>query len=98
MRQFARRFLISGAVGIFAAVAVYALGSIPALRTNFIFLPYLMLAFAPASILGLAEPTTVSSTVFLLGIVFGANFVLYGLVGFILCVVWSLFRLRPIAL
>ena len=94
MRQFARWFLISGTVGIIAAVAVYALGSIPALHRNFIFLPYLMLALAPASILGLAEPITVSDTVYLLAIVFGTNFVQYGFVGSILCGAWSMLRDR----
>ena len=94
MRRIARWFLSSGTVGIFAAVAVYALGNISLLRQHTIFNPYLMLALAPASILGLAEPTTVGDTMVLLGIVFSTNFVPYGLVGSILCGAWSMFRDR----
>lgn len=94
MMYLARRFFISGRVGAFAAIAVYVLGSIPFVRTNVVFNPYLMLALAPASILGLAEPTSAGATVFLLGFVLLANFVLYGVAGLILCGVWSLFRRR----
>jgi hypothetical protein len=94
MNRLVRWFLLYGCVGAFAAVAVYALDSVPSLRTNVVFNPYLMLTLAPASILGLAEPTTFGSTVFLLGIVVGTNFVLYGLLGLVLFGVWSFFR-RP---
>lgn len=51
-----------------------------------------MLALAPASILGMAEPTTLTSKLFLLGIVLSPNFVIYGLVGLVLCGVRSLFQ------
>ncbi len=94
MKRYARRFLIWGIVGIFAALAVYASGSIPSLRTNVVFNPNLMLALAPASIIGLAEPTSAHETMFLLGFVLLTNFVLYGLAGLILCAVWSVFRRR----
>ena len=98
MRRVASWFLTSGTVGVVAAIVVYVLGSIPALRTNSVFNPYVFLALAPASILGLAEPTTLATKVFLLGIVLGTNFVIYGLVGLILCGAWSLFRPHVTAL
>jgi hypothetical protein len=94
MNRLLRWFLLCGCVGAFAAVAVYALGSVPSLRTNVIFNPYVMMTLAPASILGLAEPTTFGDTAFLLGIVLATNFVLYGLLGLVLFGVWSFFR-RP---
>ena len=94
MNRLVRRFLLCGCVGAFAAVAVYVLGSVPSLRTNVVFNPYVMMTLAPASILGLAEPTTFADTAFLLGIVPGTNFVLYGLLGLVLFRVWSFFR-RP---
>lgn len=94
MRRVASWFSISGTIGVLAAMAVYALGSIPAVRTNFFFNPYVMLALSPASILGLAEPTTLTSELFFLGIVLGSNFIVYGLVGAILCGVRSLLRHR----
>jgi hypothetical protein len=92
MNRLVKCFLLCGCVGVLAAVAVYALGNVPLLRTNIFFNPYVMLILAPASILGLAEPTTLGDTAFLLGIVFGTNFVLYGLLGLALFGVWSFFR------
>ena len=97
MTRPARWFLIWGCFGIFAATAVYALGSISALRTNTIFNPYVFLALAPASILGLADPTTLRENWLILGIVLGTNFILYGLLGLILCGAWSFFRHRTAA-
>jgi hypothetical protein len=91
-KRFARWFVICGGVGVLVAVALYTLGSIPALRVKS---PDVMLVLAPAMILGLAEPTTLGSKLFLLGIVFGTNFVLYGFLGLLLCGAWSWFRPSP---
>jgi len=95
IRRFARWFLISGGVGILAAIAVYALGAIPSLRTSELFNAKVMMALAPATILGLAEPGSSGEIAILLTIVFATNFLLYGLVGLLLCGVWSLFRQAP---
>ncbi|HLM83267.1 MAG TPA: hypothetical protein VK302_21890 [Terriglobales bacterium] len=95
IRRFARWFASWGCIGVLVAMALYALGSIPALRTNSLFNPYIMLVLAPAMILGLAEPTTFGSKLFLLGMVFGTNFVLYGILGLLLCGVRSWFRHSP---
>jgi hypothetical protein len=91
-RRFARWFLIWGSVGVLVAVALYALGSVPALRVRS---ADVILVLAPAMVLGLAEPTTLGGKLFLLGIVFGTNFVLYGLLGLLLCGAWSWFRHSP---
>lgn len=96
MRRFVRWFVISGGVGVLVAISLYGLGSILALRTNSFFNPYVLLALAPAMILGLAEPTSVGSTLLLVGIVLGTNFVLYGLLGVLLCGIGTLFRRGPI--
>ncbi|MGA9989752.1 MAG: hypothetical protein WBP69_18405 [Terriglobales bacterium] len=79
-------------MGILAAAAVYALGSIRAVRANDLFNPDIMVALAPATILGLAEPSSPGEIALLLAIVFATNFVLYGIVGLLLCGAWSLFR------
>ena len=92
LRRFARWFLVWGGVGILVAAILYALGSVPGLRiTN----PNIMLVLAPAMVLGLAEPNTLGSKLLLLGIVFGTNFVLYGLLGLLLRGAWSWFRHSP---
>jgi len=91
MKRLVAKFLLFGCVGLLAATAAYLLGMVPALHRNLVF-TYTMLALAPASILGLAEPTSVGEAAFLLALVFGFNFVLYGLVGLMLFGIWSLFR------
>jgi len=51
-----------------------------------------MIVLAPAMILGLAEPTTLGSKLFILGIVLGTNFILYGLLGLVSFGARSLFQ------
>lgn len=92
MRRITRWVVISGSVGMLMAAIIYALSNISALRTNILFNPYLILALAPATILGLAEPTTLTSKLIIYGIVFGTNFVLYGFLGLLLYGVQSWFR------
>ena len=94
MRRLTKWLVVSGFVGTSVAVVIYILGGIPAMRANIVFNPYVMLTLAPAMILGLAEPTSLGHTLFLFGIVLCTNFALYGLVGFILWGVWSVFRKR----
>jgi hypothetical protein len=81
MKRFARWFVISVGAGVSIAVALYILGSVLAPLAHRFINPYVMFALAPAMILGLAEPTSIGSTLLLLGIVLGTNFVLYGLLG-----------------
>jgi hypothetical protein len=45
-------------------------------------------------ILGLAEPTTTAEIMFLLAIVLGTNFILYGIGGLLLYGAWTWFRRR----
>jgi hypothetical protein len=92
MKRFARWFVISGGVGVSVAVALYILGGVLALLAHRFINPYILFTLAPAMILGLAEPTSIGSTLVLLGIVLGTNFVLYGLLGVLLCWAWSWFR------
>jgi hypothetical protein len=73
-------------------VALYILGIALALLAHRLINPYVLFTLAPAMILGLAEPTSIGSTLLLLGIVLGTNFVLYGFLGLLLCGAWSWFR------
>lgn len=84
---------VSGLIGVLAAVVVYALGAIPALRMNIIF-NYLSLVLAPASILGLANPLTLHDSLLIVGIVLCTNFLWYGLLGLIVYGVLFLFQRR----
>ena len=97
IRRITRWVVISGSVGVLMAAIIYALGNISTLRTNVLFNPYLILALAPATILGLAEPTTLASKLILFGIVFSTNFVLYGFLGLLLYGVQSWIRYRATA-
>jgi hypothetical protein len=84
-----RWFLISGVAGVLVAALLYALGA-----ASFGRLVLLRIApvLCPAMILGLAEPSSPGATALLLTIVFGTNFLLYGVVGLALCGAWSVFR------
>jgi hypothetical protein len=92
MKRFARWFVISGGVGILVPVVLYTFGIVFAVRAHRLLNPHVLFTLAPGMILGLAEPTSMGSTLLLLGIVFGTNFLLYGLLGLLLCWVWSRFR------
>ncbi len=85
----ARWFLISGLVGILTAVLLYGLGAFSLSRPIVL---HVAPVLCPAMILGLAEPSSSGAITLLLAIVLGTNFVLYGIVGLLLCGAWSLFR------
>lgn len=71
------------------AVLLYVLGAFSLTRP---LVAHVGPVLCPAMILGLAEPSSPGVIALLLAIVFGTNFVLYGLVGLLLCGVWSLFH------
>ena len=84
--------MVSGGVGILLAVCIYAASFALIILAHRLLNPYAMIVFAPAMILGLAEPTSIRSTLSLLAIVLGTNFVLYGILGLLLFGAWSLFQ------
>jgi hypothetical protein len=94
-RRLVKRFLVSGFVGLFVALTVYVLGSMRAVRTNDLLNPYILLMLAPGMILGLADPHSTAGILMLFGIVFGTNFLLYGVVGVLLWEAWSWLRRIP---
>jgi hypothetical protein len=81
MSRVGKVFLISGAIGVCVALVLYASSAIPILGVKVRMNPYIMLVLVPASILGLAEPTTLRANLLLIGIVLSTNFFLYGVVG-----------------
>lgn len=70
-----RWFLISGSVGIVVALVLMRVASRGVLS------PGLLLALWPSSIVGLADPTTLSDKILVAVVEFGGNFLWYGLVG-----------------
>jgi|HubBroStandDraft_1064217.scaffolds.fasta_scaffold190165_2 hypothetical protein len=90
IRQFTRWFAISGAVGVFVAIVLYVLGSVPYIRQAVV---HVSTFLCPEMSLGLTEPSSPAAVALLVGWVFGTNFVLYGTVGAALRGAWS--RLRP---
>ena len=91
IKRLAQSFLISGCLGVLVAVALYILGSFPYTRH---FAASAGLILCPGMILGLAEPTTTAEIMFLLAIVLGTNFILYGIGGLLLYGAWTWFRRR----
>jgi hypothetical protein len=87
-------FVIWGCAGMLMAVSLYILTDVFVVLAHRLLNPYVLMALAPAMILGLAEPTSIGSTLLLLGMILGTNFVLYGFLGLLVCAVWSLFRPR----
>ena len=71
-------FLISGCVGVLVAVALGMIASHRSLS------PKLLLTLWPTSIIGIADPSTLSDKILFAVIEFGGNFLLYGIVGTIL--------------
>ena len=88
----ARWLLVSGGIGVLVAVLLYILGAVSYSRP---FVAQVARVLCPAMILGLAEPKSPGAIALLLAIVFATNFVLYAIVGILLCGVWSLFRHTP---
>jgi len=68
-------FLISGCVGLLVAVALGMIASHRSLS------PKLLLTLWPPSIIGIADPSTLSDKILFAVIEFGGNFLLYGIVG-----------------
>ena len=68
-------FLVSGCIGIIVALALAGMASYRSLN------PKLLMTLWPPSIVGLADPTTLSGKVLIGVFEFGGNFLLYGVVG-----------------
>jgi hypothetical protein len=68
-------FLISGCIGVLVAVALGMIASHRSLN------PKLLLTLWPPSIIGIADPSTLSDKILFAVIEFGGNFLLYGIVG-----------------
>lgn len=68
-------FLISGCVGVLVAIALGTMASHRALN------PKLLLTLWPSSIIGLADPSTLSDKILIGLIELGGNFLLYGIIG-----------------
>ena len=93
-RRFARWFLFSGGVGVLMALLLYILGAFTFSRA---FVVHVSVVLCPEMVLGLglSDPPTPGALALLLAFVFGTNFVLYGLIGLLLCGVWTWLRRRP---
>jgi hypothetical protein len=70
-----RWFFISGCVGVLVALGLATAAS------HYELSPTLLLALWPFSIIGLAEPSTLSDKIFVTIFEFGGNFILYALLG-----------------
>ena len=68
-------FLISGCIGIIVALVLATIASNRSLN------PTLLLTLWPPSIVGLADPTTLSAKILIGTFEFGGNFLLYGVIG-----------------
>jgi hypothetical protein len=68
-------FLVSGCIGIVVALVLAEIASYRSLS------PKLLLTLWPASIVGLADPTTILGKILIGSYELGGNFLLYGIVG-----------------
>ena len=68
-------FLVSGCIGVVVALVLALVASNRSLN------PKLLLTLWPPSIVGLADPTTPSAKILIGVYEFGGNFLLYGVVG-----------------
>jgi len=68
-------FLVSGCIGIIVALVLAVIASNRSLN------PMLLLTLWPPSIVGIADPTTLSDKILIGAFEFGRNFLLYGIVG-----------------
>ncbi len=68
-------FLTSGCVGLIIAVALSMIASHCSLS------PKILLTLWPPSIIGIADPSTLSDKILFAMIEFGGNFLIYGIVG-----------------
>jgi predicted cobalt transporter CbtA len=74
-RGLRRWFLVSGCLGVIVALALLVMGA------SHIVSPTLLLVLWPASIAGIADPSTLSDKILVALFEFGGNFVLYGVIG-----------------
>jgi hypothetical protein len=72
VKRLRRWFLISGCFGVLVALVLMVLPHVN---------PHVLLVLWPASIAGLADPSTVWDKIMVASFEFGGNFVLYGAVG-----------------
>lgn len=77
-------FLISGCIGIIVALVLAFVASGRSLN------PMLILTLWPSSIAGIADPTTFSDKLLIGTYEFGGQFLLYGVVGIVLGLVFAL--------
>lgn len=77
-------FLVSGCIGVIVALTLATIASNRSLN------PMLLLTLWPPSIVGLADPTTVSGKILIGTFEFGGNFLLYGVIGTALGVIFRL--------
>jgi hypothetical protein len=84
LRGFKAWFLVSGSVGIIVALVLALVASNRSLS------PGLLLTVWPASIVGLSDPSTLTAKILIGVYEFGGNFLLYGVVGTVLGVVFRL--------
>jgi hypothetical protein len=68
-------FFVSGCIGVIVALVLAVVASNRSLN------PKLLLTLWPASIVGLADPTTLPAKILIGVYEFGGNFLLYGVVG-----------------
>jgi hypothetical protein len=76
-------FLCSGCVGVLVALVLAAIG------TKRIVSPTVLLVLWPPSLAGIADPSTTSDRIIIGLFEFGGNFVLYGLVGMLIGLVFN---------
>ena len=77
-------FLVSGCIGIIVALVLAAIASNRSLN------PMLLLTLWPPSIVGIADPTTLSDKILIGTFEFGGNFLLYGIIGTALGIIFRL--------
>jgi hypothetical protein len=68
-------------LGLCRALVAIILGTVPWIRS---LNPFLLLALWPTAVFGMADPEEVWLKLILLTLVFGGNFVLYGVLGLLL--------------
>ena len=72
VKRLRRWFLISGCLGVLVALVLMVLPHVK---------PRVLLVLWPASIVGLADPSTIWDTIMVASFEFGGNFLLYGAIG-----------------
>jgi hypothetical protein len=91
-RRAIRCFAISGLVGVLVAIALWILGAVDGPTRQLAIHASSLLC--PMMIIMLADPKTPAGIFILASGVLISNFVLYGLAGLTLFVIWTLFQRR----